>query len=405
MKLNNNIKFELIKKISNFKFKYRNLEKISRIDSNSPPSVFIGSGLKYPKVNVGILSPLERDEEAWIYDDARFWAENNLKISDVIKIRSSLLNSRFQTEVKNARAKNKFLEIAKEIALSSKPVDIEVKLSKVSKENLKQDNVSAPHGLKASLKDAKITGNPKISRKVEKIVNDEVKASEGIFYLYKSNVNEYSLSKILSIGVFGMKKDKRLVPTRWAITATDDILAKRILEEVKKFRVIENCELFFGEFLGNCYLVLFLPDIFRYELFEIYLPGSSWNTSKGIKASTDYEDYNGRKRYAFSTAGGYYAARLPIVERLFKIKRQASVFALRIELPEYWASLGVWVVREAMRKTLSNRKIEFSDSSEAIKSLIKISKIKFGFDALQIAEKSKIFSLFKNQKRLSEWLS
>jgi hypothetical protein len=38
----------------------------------------------------------------------------------------------------------------------------------------------------------------------------------------------------LSIGVLGLKKDKKLVPTRWAITATDDILAKKLLEKVKQ---------------------------------------------------------------------------------------------------------------------------------------------------------------------------
>ena len=79
------IKFEVIKKIADTSFKVKNLSNISKINSNSPPSVFIGSRLKYPLVNVGILSPLEKDENAWIYDDPRYWAENNFQIQDIIK--------------------------------------------------------------------------------------------------------------------------------------------------------------------------------------------------------------------------------------------------------------------------------------------------------------------------------
>ena len=61
------IRFEIIKKITDVNFKYKNLKNILKFDSSSPPSVFIGSQLRYPLMNVGILSPLEHDENAWIY--------------------------------------------------------------------------------------------------------------------------------------------------------------------------------------------------------------------------------------------------------------------------------------------------------------------------------------------------
>ena len=68
------------------------------INSFSPPSVFIGSKLKYPEVNVGILSPLEKDENARIYDDAKYWAENNFEINQILNLRNNLLNSRLRTK-------------------------------------------------------------------------------------------------------------------------------------------------------------------------------------------------------------------------------------------------------------------------------------------------------------------
>src|SRR3989344_7888070 len=125
-----NIKFEVIKKLAETNFKIKNISSISKVDSNSPPSVFVGSKLKYPLMNVGILSPIERDENAWLYDEPKYWAGNNFGINDVVKLRDSLLNSRFQTKAFDVRSANtgankKFIQLAQEIAVASKPVDVE----------------------------------------------------------------------------------------------------------------------------------------------------------------------------------------------------------------------------------------------------------------------------------------
>src|SRR3989344_3224166 len=288
-----NIRFETIKKIIEVKFKYKELKNISKLDSNSPPSVFVGSKLKYPLVNIGILSPLEKDENAWLYSAERFWAENNFEIKDVVKIRESLLNSRFQSQVNTgagSRLSKKFAQIAQEIAIAYKPVDMEIKLKKgLSFENQK-DRVVTPHGMTARLSEAKITGNVKIHQRVDKIINDDLRASEGISYLYGNGFDEYTLSKILSVGVLGLKTEKKFVPTRWSITATDDTLGKQIIERVKDYKWIENYELFFGEFLGNQYLILLFPNVWNYELVELYMPKSSWNPSERMKASTRSEE-------------------------------------------------------------------------------------------------------------------
>ena len=396
------IKFEVIKKVAETKFKYRDL-KISKLDSNSPPTVFVGSQLRYPLVNVGILSPLDRDENAWIYDDAKYWADNNFQIKDVIGLREGLLNSRFLSKVQDSRMNKKFVQIAQEIAIASKPVDIEIELKNRLKVGGGKDRVVTPHGMKAGLMKARITSNVKVDRQVDKAINDEVKASESLETLYKRNFSEYTLNKILSVGVLGLKKDKRLVPTRWSITATDDTLGKALLKNIRDFKWIEDYKLFFGEFMGNCYLIMLFPNVWSYELFELYLPGSSWNPSQEIKASTDSENYYGRKNYAKSTAGGYYASRLPIVEYLNKIKRQASVLVIRIETPSYWAALGVWVVRESVRKALK-KSLRFDSREELIESVMKIGKIKYDFDCSQILQKSKLLKQIKSQANLQQWM-
>lgn len=403
------LKFEALRKVAEVNFKYRkfgNLSKISKIDTISPPSVFIGSKLRYPLVNVGILSPLDKIKEAWIYDDAKYWAKNDFEIKDVLGLRNSLLNSRFQSKVQDSRLNKRFVEIAKEVAIASKPVDVEIELK--NKVNLGKhsdsEKILTPHGMRGNLKNAKIISNVKIHRQLDKAMNDEIKANQGIEILYQRNFDEYSLSKILSVGVLGLKKNKKLVPTRWSITATDDTITKNILKKIRDYKEIENFELFFGEFLGNQYVILLFPDIWSFELFELYAPGTSWNPTIEFKASTDYESFAGRKTYASNTGGGYYATRLPIAEYLNKIKRQASVIVIRIETSSYWAALGVWVVRESVRKALNNESMHFPSKEELIEGAKQIGKIKYDFDYTDILSQSKLLKEKSEQKTLRDFL-
>jgi len=398
-----NIKFEVMRKVADTNFKFQELKNISRIDSISPPSVFIGSKLRYPLVNIGILSPLEKDENAWVYDDAKYWADQNFQIEDVVKLRDSLLNSRFQSKVQDSRLNKKFVGLAQEIAVAAKPVDVEIELKNSLNFKRNKDKVVTPQGMRAGLKKATITGNVKIHKKVDKVMNDEIKAAEGMKLLYKNNFDEYTLSKILSVGVMGLKKNKRFVPTRWSITATDDTIGKQLLEQIKNYNWIEDYELFFGEFMGNQYIILLFPNIWSYELFELYYPGSSWNPSTEMKASTDFESYSGRKTYASNTVGGYYATRLPILKYLNQIKRQASVLAIRLETPSYWAALGVWVCRESIRKALNHRNFRFDSKEEMLNSARIISKKKFGVSIDFILKRSKLINQLTEQRRISEF--
>ena len=86
------------------------------------------------------------------------------------------------------------------------------------------------------------------------------------------------------------------------------------------------------------------------------------------------------------------------------IQRQASVLAIRLETQSYWASLGVWVVRESVRKALKNKKITFRDMKEITESARKISMIKYGFDNQQILDRSKLLEQLKTQTNLNKWL-
>jgi len=382
-----------------FQVNYKIIQKES-FDGNSPPQVFIGSKL-YPRANVGILSPPEKTEDSWIYNSPNYWTQNKYTINEIVNLRKNLINSRFETSIKES---SKFLDISKEIAMSYKPVDIEVELQKKPFVNQKFDTVNMPISIASPLKKIKITSNPKIHQKVDKAVNDtDLKASEAILYL-KDSFDEHFLTQLISIGVLGLKHNRKLVPTRWSITAIDDILGKNLLKKIKDCSVIDEYRLYLGNYFGNYYFVMMFPEIFSYELFEGYLPGAIWNFSGKTEFATDYEDYYGRKEYASSTSGGYYAARLPILNCLEHIKKQASLFVIRFETPEYTSSLGVWVCRNACKITMSNNYLVFETKEKMLNYVRTIILQKFKYDIQDIYKKSILLNKIKTQKKLREFL-
>jgi len=391
---------------------YENKQMFKSVDimadefsSNSPPSVFVGSKLPYPHVNVGVLSPPQRTEDSWMYDAQTFWARENIPINQILKYRSQLINSRFKTNVLSARTSTKFLDLTQEIGMALKPVDVEIELAKKIHLGMDYDNVALPTGPKALLKKLTITENVKIDRKVEKIVDDtDLKAAEGLEYLYQNKFDEKALHQLLSIGVLGLVKNRKLVPTRWAITAVDDVIGKNLLKAIRYYNSIDSYMMYYGHYLGNHFIAMLFPDVFSYEVFENYLPRSSWNPGNEVKTSTDYENFYGRKNYVEETAGGYYAGRLPVLETLNAMRRQATCLVLRFETPDYWASLGVFVVREAMRKTMRTQPMIFDSKEAMLKKARDIALSSVKFDINGLLKRSKVLATIKTQTKLLQFI-
>src|SRR3989338_158026 len=364
----------------------------------SPPSVFVGSNF-YPNLNVGILSPPAETQDAWIHDAPNFWSEQDFTIKQIALLRSALINSRFNVNIKDVRKEGKFLDKAKEIGIAKKPVDVEIKLNKAPEIRFDFEKITMPMGPRASLKQITITENVKVDNKVEKVVNDvDLKSSDALNYLYENGFDENTLTKLLSIGLLGLKKNRKLVPTRWSITATDDTLGKNLIGYMKDYKLIEDYQLYTGSYLGNYYYILMLPEVWQYELFEGYLPRSLWNLDEGIKFATDSETMFGRKAYANNTVGGYYSSRLSMLEHLAKIKKQASCLVIRFETPEYNMPLGVFVVRNAARKTLANNPLKFESKEALLEKTKELIKNKFNYNISNVYKQSKLLRSLTQSK-------
>ncbi|MBI1970671.1 hypothetical protein HYS47_02915 [Candidatus Woesearchaeota archaeon] len=362
------------------------------------PNIFVGRH-GYPFLNVGMLGV----EEYHYHDDPLTWKQEQYGISSIIDLRSTLVNSSFKAPVKGSMPGSplfsKFLGMAQEISLSNKPVDVEVQLERepVFSPMPTTSPHHLPHGPRVRLRKAMLAENPHVPIIVEKAVSDtDLKAAEAVAALYQKNTDTHYLTKLFSVGNLGVAPERKLVPTRWSITAVDDTIGKQLIEEVKQFPDAGYLS-FFGSYLGNYYLVLFFPGIWSYELFETL-------ASDEGKYSTDHEFYDGRKVYASNTVGGYYAARLSILEKMKEMKRQASCLCLRFITNEYWAPLGVWVVREAARNAMQSIPIEFGSRELMLEYARHLVRKKFGYPADVLLRESKLLHLMQTQKRLLEWV-
>jgi hypothetical protein len=330
----------------------------------SPPSVFVGRK-GYPDIFAGpLVPPNVGDSEARQYDDPKELLK--IGIDEVIGLRSRLVRSYTRMDVKDAKApKNPFLLTSQELAMAEVPVDTEVWFTKPVDVNVAFDGTLMPMGPAGEIKSITLTENPKVPGKVDYLVSDtDVLAADSIRELHRHDISQHHITRIFSIGLLG--RERRLVPTRWSITAIDDMVGKMLLDDIRDYPEIRDIVLFASEKFGNHFEILLVPRCFSFELIEIWHPNSVW--SEKLWIGSDREGYGGKKGYS-SLAGGYYAARTAAVEYLHAIRRQASVFIVREILPDYWAPLGVWVIREAVRDALAGGGMRFDGVNDALSEM------------------------------------
>ena len=323
---------------------------------SSPPSIFVGR-YGYPKVYVGGLAPIESGDTSF-YDDPIMWARKKKSIEEIFGFRSSLVNSRSVVDIKKGGT---FLEDLQEIAMAKRPVDMEVKYKKHIHADITFSDMSPVQGPSGEIKTLDLCGNVKVDRKVDKTITDsDLKTVDAVRYLYKHKINENKIVNLIAGGLLGV--ERKLVPTRWSITAIDDTIAQGFMKEVRRYDKISEYRVFSYEYLGNHFEIILMPYHLSFEVIEAVMSGGNDN----IRMICDSEKFGGRKNYASNVAGGYYAARMPVVEYLNRIRKQASILIMREIKPQYYMPLGVWVVRECVKEAMRQGSSKFSTLDEAI---------------------------------------
>jgi len=352
----------ILARLSSYLRIWRRVSGLS-IEGSSPPSVFVGR-FGYPYVSVGpMAAPIKGDTS--ILDFPERWFGKS--IDEIIEYRSQLLRGTYRVDVRKPYKAGRLLEMTRELSLSADYVEAELRLRKRPRGSFILDGDVQPMGPSAPLESLEM-GSLKWDRWMERAYYDtDLKASEAVLRLYERGTPITRIQRAFSMGCFGLGRRRRLVPTRWSITAVDDIVSKHLMEQVKDYPAVNQYEVYESNYLGNRFEVLLIPDAWSYEAYEAWYPNTLWNPSdEGVAIVTDWEDYGGRWRYA-SMGGCYYAARLAVLEHLNHVRRQARVFVFREAYPDYILPVGVWQVRENVRNAMRQRPKRFDSLEEALR--------------------------------------
>ena len=314
-----------------------------------------------------MVPPIHGDTS--VLDIPEKWLGKSLE--EIVNFRLNLIRGINKLSI--TETEGRFIENLQDVAMSSGPIDSEIKFTKKTLPVTSIDSQTAPFGPIGEIKNA--TFSPTSSNKhIEKVFYDnDLKADDAVMKLYNSGINISTIQKCFSIGMLG--KNRKLVPTKWSITATDDLISKNMVRDILDYDILDSFNVFRFEHLGNSFAIILFPHRWVFEMQE------AWYGENSIGFGSDHEDAKGIN-HPPAIAGAYFAAKLGVTEYLSKIKKQSGVIIFREIHPEYAVPVGVWQVREGIRQAMKTK----PSNSESIE------------DAIHLATKS--MSISEN-----EWLS
>jgi hypothetical protein len=325
------------------------------ISGESPPNAFIGWG-GYPSVYAGPLISVcgtPANSPADLY---------GLGFDEIIAETEGMVRGMKRAKITDPESIGEL----RDAVMSVKTVQMEAKFVRPPSFKMSFSSVNQPMGPSAEIHRMRLTSNPKIPRKVDEFAEEKVKAREAMNELMGSGFEYYYLQKLLSAGLLGVKK--KLVPTRWSITATDRIIGDDYIRELKDYPSVNEFTVYSNTYLYNHYEILLLPGPWEFEQFEAWWAGSLWAQGES-KVAHEYEPYGGRSKYADEEGGGYYAGRMAVAEGLVNMRKQARAIVFREIYDGYRLPVGVWQVRESVRKAFEEKPEKFATRGEALASI------------------------------------
>lgn len=367
---------------------------LGTIDGSSPPSIFVGH-YGYPKVRIGPMIPPLHGETT-ILDRTELWAGKSLQ--EIANFRLSLVLGTMNVNIHDISSR--YLGKMQELAISERPTETEATFEKklmadveIQKE-LRLDCEATPFGPTAPLRTFKMS-SVSADQRIEAVYYDtDLRAAEAMMEFYKCRVEMSTIQRVLSMGMLGVKKKRKLVPTRWSISATDDIISGMLVKEIEMNPTIDLFEVTRYSHLANYYSVILIPDNrWIFEMIEF------WFTSQGqVATGADNEDARGLNHNP-TIAGAYFAARLAVAEHLARRHKKAAAIVIREIHPTYIIPLGVWQIREGVREALKKPPQKFERFDRAMSfacSYLSLSKN-------EVVQKSRLWKRFKSQTKISDF--
>ena len=363
----------------NSKYSFRYSMDAQQVSGASPPSIFIGRK-GYPKVYVGPLVPAVHGDTSTM-DTPERWQGKTAE--DVIDFRLQLVRGKQLVGIRDLDK----TQLVRDIALAKDPVSMDVEFENKPRGIFFHEDMQ-PFGPSGQIKTVEASVG-KYDQRMEKAYYDtDLLAKDAVTTLYEKGVLISSLQKAFSTGAFGM--DRKLVPTRWSITAVDDTLGKYLLDDIRSYPILDMYQVYEFGAMNNYFVVLLMPTLWQYESIEAFM--KIFGNEEVV--FSDWEPHEGKKEYA--TIGGcYYSGRLAIAEKLKEMKVQAGAIIFREAYTGY-IPLGVWLVRENMRQAMKTKPEEFCDMNSALTHISLKLRLPF--------QRYRQISILLKQRKISDFL-
>ncbi len=329
-------------------------------EGTTPPGVFVGR-FGYPSVSIGpLLSPAHGD--TMLYDTPEEWVGR--PVGEVVGFRAGLVRGTTRLRVTEAAQPSRTLEEFQLLTMASESVESSVTFRRPPRGTIALSDTTPPFGPSAPIDRARWEVR-RVDPRLDRMTSDvHAGARVAVGELYRAGVRVSRIQRAFSVGALGQRRRRRLVPTRWSITAVDDLLSKANLERVRDLPELNEIQVYRLTALDNRWIIALWPGAFRYESIEAWYPATLWNPNpREILMLGDFEGDRGRTTYA-GMGGCYYAARLAASEALLRMGRRAGVLVLREVHPGEILPLGVWNVREHVRAALAQRPEVCADLGE-----------------------------------------
>ena len=383
--------------------KYRAFEKTLPmvggvdLDGTSPPGLFVGR-FGYPKVSVGpLLSPEHGSTE--LLDTPEEWVGRS--VAEVVSFRTGLVRGTTPIRVTDAERPIPILEELQLLGIAAETVDSEAHFRRPPRGHLSLSDSTPPFGPSAPIETMRLDVR-RVDPNLDRLTSDvHANARVAVEELYHRGVRVSRIQRAFSVGTLGRRGRRRLVPTRWSITAVDDLLSKMNLERIRALPELSEILLHRFTALDNRWVIALLPGAYRYESIEAWYPNTLWNPNPTqIVMIGDHEGFGGRTTYA-SIGGCYYAARLATSEALLRLGRQAGVVVLREVHPGEILPLGVWNVREHVRAAIARAPEHVASLPELVGRIGE----SFAIPIARWLRASALIHEARTQRRLDDWLA
>jgi len=369
----------------------------TELTGSSPPGVFVGR-FGYPSVGLGpLLSPEHGSTE--LYDSPEDWVGRS--VAEVVAFRTGLVRGTTRMRVTDAERPIPMLEEFQLLAISAESAESETRFRRPPRGHLALSDTTPPFGPSAPIERFALDVR-RVDPHLDRLTSDtDANARIAVGELYSRGVRVSRIQRAFSVGTLGRHGRRRLVPTRWSITAVDDLLSKQNLERIRLLPELGEILVYQLTALDNRWLLVLLPGSYRYESIEAWYPNTLWNPDPNqIVIMGDHEGHDGRTTYA-SIGGCYYAARLATSEALLGLGRQAGVVVLREVHPGEILPLGVWNVREHVRAALRRPPERLTSLDELVGKI----GATFAIPVARWLRSSAVLHDARTQRRLDDWLA